>query len=471
MSLAKNFSYQLAWKLLSLLAPLITTPYVSRVLGVEMVGVYSFTSAVIAYFVLFAMIGIATYGQREIAACVNDRQKRNKIYSEIYFLQLSLSLIALIAYTLFIFLAGSENLVIWIAWFPQIISVSFDISWLYFGVEEFRIPTLRSIFVKICTVLSIFIFIHSPSDVFLYCLINSISILMNQVLLWPFMNKYASFVKPTWKEILSHFRPCLLLFLPVVAVSFYTGLDKIMLGAITGMDAVGYYEYAEKLISMALSVSSALSVVMLPRITKEVAQGNRAEVFDLLAKAFHVAFIFAFFVAFGISAVATDFAILFLGEEYAACGSLMVILAITIPIIAASDIIGRQYLLPMRKDKQFTISIVVGAIINVILNLFLIPSMGALGASISTVCAEVAVLMVQIIITCRQLPLFRYLWSIIPYFCFALLMFCLINISNAYFPPVIGLTWPMLLLKVTLGCFLYFVLAFLWDKVIARAKN
>lgn len=464
-SVKKNFLYQAAYQLLLILTPLITTPFLSRVLGASQVGVYSYTYSITNYFVMFIILGMSSYGVREIAACGSDRQKRTEAFWGMFSCQLFASTIVVVVYIVYMLTDPQGGFLLACVWGMWILSAVLDISWLFFGVEEFKIPTIRSIITKLVSLVIIFAFIRTPDDLWIYCAAIAGSYLVNQVLLWPFFRRYVDIRRPSFAGVRQYMLPNLRLFIPVIAISFYVTLDKVMLGAMTDMTQTGFFEYSEKLSRMPMALITAMGTVMLPRMTAELHAGNRDGALVLLRRSIWAMLAMAFALMFGIIAISPEFAPVFLGSEFASCWSLMCVLSIIIPIVSITNVLGRQYLLPTDRDKLFTISVCVGAVVNICCNIILIPHLAAMGAAIATVCAEAAVLVVQVVMTHKELPLLNYLKSSIPFVLCGALMLVTVRVSANVFNAWWGLSVQGLILEIVVGVVVFGVLAFVWGAI------
>lgn len=457
-SVKKNFLWNASYQVLVVLAPLVTTPYLSRVLGAERVGVYSYTYSVTNYFVLFAMLGMNNYGVRIIASASNDRGRRSSLFWSTYASQLCVCIPVTVAYAIYCLLDPRGGQLIAMVWGLWVLSAGLDISWLFFGVEEFKMPTIRSFITKIASIVAIFLFVKGPEDLWLYCLAIAASYFLNQVMVWPFVHDYVDFVRPSWTDICVHFIPNLRLFAPVIAISLYTSLDKIMLGIMSGMEQAGYYEYAEKISKMPMSIVTALGTVLLPRMTSELSAGHHEEVKRLLEESMWAMEIAALGLMAGISAITPEFVPVFFGPGYDPCVTLMPIVALVIPIISASNVIGVQYLLPTFSDKDYTRSVFVGAIVNIVLNLILLVPLGAVGAAIATVAAELTVLAYQCVVVRHDLPLLTYVRNALPFIAMAIVMFLVVRCVGS----ILGASVIGLLLEVVVGVIVYLAEVIVW---------
>lgn len=461
-NLKKNYLYQATYQLLLIIVPLITTPYLSRVLGASQVGVYSYTYSIANYFVMFATLGMSTYGVREIAACGGDRESRSKAFWEMYAVQALVSVVCIVAYGVYSFANPKGGFIVAAVWGMWVVSALLDVTWMFFGVQEFKMPTIRSIVTRLLSVVVIFGFVRGPEDLWIYCAAIAGSFLLNQALLWPFVCKYVDFVIPKPKAALRHLAPNLRLFIPVIAISFYVTLDKVMLGAMAGMTQAGYFEYSEKLSRMPMALVTAVGTVMLPRMTVELNSGNRRKSLSLLEGSIWAMLMMAFAMMFGIIGIAHEFAPVFLGIEFSSCDEIMCVLALIIPVVSTTNVLGRQYLLPTGRDTMFTLSVCMGALVNICFNLILIPVAGAMGAAISTVCAEVSVLILQVVMTKRELPLCVYAKNALPFAVSGFLMMLAIRFSAAIFASMWGTGVVTLALEVCVGFVIYLILVCIW---------
>ena len=457
-SVKRNFIWNSAYQLLLILTPILTTPYLSRVLGPENVGLYSYTYSVSSYFTMFGILGMAQHGVRAIAQTGGDRTKRSHVFWSAWFSQLCVAGPVSIIYVVYVAFGSVGGPVLGIVWALQVFSSLIDVSWLYFGIEEFRLPTMRSFITKLVGVLAIFLFVRGPQDLWIYCLSISGATFLNALLLLPFLNRYVDFVLPTWREVRVHFLPNLRLFAPVVAISLYTSLDKIMLGQISGMRQAGFYEYSEKLSKMPMALITAMGTVMLPHMTAKLSKGNDGNAIILLGNSLLCMEIAAMCMAFGIAAISPEFSVVFLGPGYEQCMYIMPIISIVIPIISASNVIGVQYMLPKCMDACYTLSVCAGAGINVLLNLVLLPFAGAIGAAVATVAAEIAVLSVQCFAVRRDLPLQAFFNRVFPFICIGTAMYCCVRFVAMSLDGIFGVCWLLLAIEVLSGFAVYALL-------------
>lgn len=466
--LVKNMVWNTTYQVLSLLIPLLTIPYVSRVLGTDGVGVYSYTYSIANYFVLFATLGMAQYGVREIAKCGNNRERRSKVFCSAWAAQVLVSLPIVCVYIVYIIAFSNRDYIVssflWLFW---VASSSLDISWLYFGVEEFAVPTVRSVITKLVGTCIIFVFCRTSDDLWAYVLGISLPFFLNALMLFPFLNRYVDFISCPWAEIKRHFVPNLRLFAPVIAISLYSSFDKILLGLVSGMNEAGLFEYSDKVARMPLAVVTALGTVMLPHMTESMScSSNGKESESLLQSSFEIMQFISLGLAFGIVAVAKPIADIYFGPGFEKCFIVLPIVAIMIPIIAASNVLGVQYMLPKNMDKQYTKSVVFGAIANILLCCLLLKPYGSIGAGIATVLTELTVLFVQGCYVKKQLNLCRMVVCALPYVIIGLLMLFLVAIISPVFITYLGYSWVYLFSLILFGAFIYLSFSVLYYKTV-----
>ena len=248
-SLKKNYLYSLIYRIVILLTPLITAPYISRVLGVGRIGEYSYTYSISHLFLVFAALGVSEYGSRSIARVRDNEEEKNKVFSEILVMQLLLSVIIILFYVFYCF-SFAEATELSLIQGINVLATMFDITWFLFGMELFAVTTIRNVIAKIIGVVMILIFVKSPDDLWIYALIMAGSTFIGQISVWPILSKYVKFVKPEFSNVLKHLLPNIILFLPVIANNILVYLDKVMIGSIIGKNELGWYENADKMIIM-----------------------------------------------------------------------------------------------------------------------------------------------------------------------------------------------------------------------------
>lgn len=390
----KNFIYNVIYQIFVFLIPLITTPYISRVLGVDNIGIYSYTYSIVYYFMLTALLGINNYGSREIAKCYNNKEERSKKFLTIYTLQLSLTLIMTTMYILFVNIYDYTYKTIMYIQTIYLISVAFDINWFFFGLEKFKITVTRNIIIKLLSFVLTLICVKTKDDLWIYTLIMSMSTLISQLFLWIFLKKEIVFVRFKVKEVIGHLKKCIVLFIPVIAYSIYRVMDKTMIGSMAGTVELGNYENAEKIINVPISFVTALGTVMLPYMSK-----NDKNFDNEMKETFKLSFFLIIPMIIGLFSISNDLALILFGKEFEKAGNIMIFLLPTILFSSIATTIRMNYLIPSQKDSIYVKSTIYGAVINFVFNMIFIKKYGAYGACIGTVIAEFTVAMYQILKT------------------------------------------------------------------------
>lgn len=461
-SLKKNLAYNVAYQILVIILPLITAPYVSRVLGADGLGTYSYIFSIVTYFGLFGMLGIENHGNRSVALVRDNRQKVSEAFSNTYIIQLCTTVIALLLYFLFIYcwFSGDKT----IAYIESIIVLSYvlDITWFFFGLEQFAVTVTRNAIIKIATVVAIFIFVRSREDLWIYALIMSCGMLFSQIYLWLRIRKYADFCKPSWSQVKSNIKPVLMLFIPAIAYSIYKLLDKVMLGAMSSMSQVGLFDNAEKIINIPSSLITAFGTVMMPRITVLLGTGDEHRISYLNKISVRYFTLLVVGAAFGLAGICNVLAPVYFGSEFVGSAPIIAGLGFSLIFVTWANVIRTQYLIPNKLDKPYVISSVIGALANLAVNIILIPKFAGIGAMIGTIIAEFTVFFVQLILVRRSFPMSQYLQPVLFLFPIGMIMFAVVYWIGAY----MGNTIITLIIQILVGGFLYLSGSMVYLKVI-----
>ena len=450
MKVIKNYLYNVGYQVLAIIVPLITSAYVSRVLRPAGVGANAFTNSIIQYFILFASMGIGYYGNRQIAYVRENRKKMAKTFWEIQIVKTIMTLASFIAFEVFMIFYTRQADYMW-AQSINLVAVAFDISWFYEGIENFKVTVLKNSFVKIVSMIAIFVFIKNPSDVTLYIIVLAISTLLGNLTLWPNIRRDLPKISYKILNPWQHFLPMVELFIPQIATQVYVQLNKTMLGGMVNETASGYYQYSDNLVKLILALVTATGTVMLPHVANAVSKGNMHKVNQMLYKSFDFVSAVAYPMMFGIAAISLTLAPKYYGSGYEPVGKVMMIESIVILMIAWSNAIGVQYLLPLNRVKQFTASVTVGAVVNIILNVPLIHIWGLNGAMWATVISEFSVTLYQLWIVRHLLSyksLFHGSWK---YFFSGLIMFLIVFWMNRNLKD----SWLMMGVEVIVGVIVY----------------
>lgn len=453
--LKTNFAYNFVYQILAIVLPLITAPYVSRVLGSNNIGVFSYTWACANYFFLFAMLGVKNYGNRTIAAIRDDKEKLSNTFWEIYAFQFIMGIVVNFAYFIYCFCIVKEDALIACLQFFYVASGWLNINWLMFGLEQFKLTTIRNIVVRLGMAVAVFLFVKESTDLHIYTLIIAGGNLISAVAIWPFALRHIPFRKPSLKGVVQHIKPNLILFWPVVAVSLYNVMDKLMLGMMSSKKEVGFYTYAENIVQIPNTLILALDNVMLPRMANLYAtdKGDRA------ARLMHNVMLFAMLtscaMAFGLAGVGPVFAPWFYGEAFTRCGLFIVLLCPVIIFKGLAGALRTQYIIPKKKDNIYLISLTSGAAVNLIVNYILIPRYQGVGAVIGTIAAEFSVAFIQFFMLRNEIDLKKYLINGFAFCTIGLVMYTAVRALSGISESALA----TMAMQIICGGFIYAILS------------
>lgn len=391
-SVKKNFALSTAYQILVLAVPFITTPYVSRVLGADGIGIYSFTSSIVTYFTMFAQLGTMSYGAREISRARNDRRALSRLFWEIEALVGCTTLACLLVWCLWVLFAPEYNLIYLILTMTLLGTVT-DISWFFTGLEQFKYIVVRNSLVKIAGIVLLFVFIREKEDLTLYIFLMTLTNLLGALSMWMYIPKMVDNVNWRTLHLKHHFKETLIYFIPAVATSVYSILNKILLGFM-GNDICenGYYEQATKIIIIGQTLTfTALNSVLGARIAYLFAEQKIEEIHQRIEKSLNYILLMGLGIMAGLIAIAPRFVPWFFGDGFEPTVLLIQLLSPIILIIGISNCLGSQYYTPAGLRKKSARYIIIGAMVNLALNLMLIPIYGAIGAVIGSLVAELTI--------------------------------------------------------------------------------
>lgn len=391
-SVKKNYLYNLTAQMLTIILPVVTTPYITRVLGNENLGIFGYAQSIVNYFILFGCIGLNTYSQREIAFHKNNRHQQSVIFVEVMIIRLVTVSLSMVVYWLAIIRTADYPLYYSIFGLELFAALT-DISWFLQGNENFRSQMVRTLITRVLGLACIFLFVKDAEDLYIYILCCSGAILAGNLSLWFSVKKNLTPFCRDELRPLRHLQPAMIMFLPQIAVSVYTQLDKTMIGLLTAHDynEVGYYSQAEKIVKIAMTIVTSLGSIMLSRVTVAISQNDQKGAEAYIRNSFRFMYLLGCPIAFGLAAICSDMVPWFFGPGYEPVIPCMVMLSPLVLIIGISNIFGTQYMIPTKRMKEFTTSILVGMVVNVVFNVILIPTFGAIGAVVATLLAESAV--------------------------------------------------------------------------------
>ena len=394
-SIKKNFAWNLLLTGSGYIIPLITYPYSSRILGVENMGICGYVDSIVNYFILFSALGVGTLGVREIARCKDDKEKRNKVYSSLLAINVSLTaigaiLLFILTYTLPLFSDYKDFLMVGIL---KLISQAFLVEWLFQGVQDFKYVTLRSLAIKFGYVIALFLFVRSKEDVLIYYSLSTAINVANCIWNSLYSQKYVRFkfddisIKPFYVAVLSYgyYR---------ILTSLYTTFNTFYLGSVSTNTEVGYFITATKLINILMAVFTAFTTVMIPKVAEMLNDRKIGELQIIANKTFSVLYALAVPMIVYCISYAPDIIFLLSGSGYEGAITPFRIIIFMLLIIGMEQIAIRQFLMGDKKSTSVTILSTVGAFVGISLNILLVKEFGSIGSSISWGCSELCVLIV-----------------------------------------------------------------------------
>ena len=422
------------------------------------IGTVSFAESIVSYFVLFANLGINIYGQREISYAQDDKRRRSIAFYNILITKFITALAALIIYVIcyFTILHNTIYLILSI----QIISVIFDITWFFQGIEEFDKIVIRNTIIKLINIVFIYTLVKGKDSIIIYCISVVLFPLMGFLSLWPNLSIYLDQIDFSKINVSNVLKVSLTLFLPTIAIQIYTVLDKTMIGIIT-KDALenGYYEQSIKISRSLLLLITALSTVVIPRVGYYFDKNDHDVVKDILYKSYRFVFMMSIPMCFGLYFVSYNFIPWFLGAGFDKSIILVQIFSLLIIFISLSNVTGMQYFVPTKQQNKLTISVCIGAIVNFILNCLLIPNFKSVGAAVSSVIAEAIITIVQFLLAKDYISITKIIKNSFKYLIAGVIMMIILfvfarnrepSIINSLIISVIGATTyfaTLLLLK------------------------
>lgn len=388
-SVTANYLFNTAYQILILIVPLITTPYISRILGAEGIGVYSYTYSVVSYFLIVAAMGTTTYGQRTIAYYQDDEYKRSCKFFEILLFRIISTSICCIIYILYLLTPFCKyNKIAWLQ-IIYLVAIAFDISWLFQGLEDFKKIVLRNTIAKIFNIVLILTMVTQKTDIDKYTLILAGMTFVANISVWPYVPKAIRRVNISDIKPFRNTKEILLLFIPTIAIQVNAVLDKTMIGefAINAAEN-GYYEQTEKVVRMALAVVTSLGTVMIPRIAKLYHDKKSKQMQQYIEKSYQFVWLIGVPIMLGLIAITDVFVPVFYGDGYNRIKILLPIYSISVIPVALSNVTGCQFLIPTKRQNVYSAAVLSSTLVNIVLNATLIPTFLANGAAIASVIAE-----------------------------------------------------------------------------------
>ncbi len=451
MKIIKNYLYNCSYQLLTVLVPLITTPYLSRVLLAENIGISSYVLSISTIFSTLGLIGLTSYSAREIAYVRNNDQNRSKTFWELSLLRI---LCFIITFSLYMFLALQSQyrsyLLIQSIW---LFSTFLDFTWYFTGVEDFKISSFRNILVKIINLACIFIFIKQESDLGLYLFFNGFCQILGSIVVLPIIKKNISAIKLSELNIFKHLIPTIKVLLPQIAGILYLQIDKVMIEYITtNASYVGFYDQAEKIIKIPLTIITTISTVLMPRVAYSFK--NKNEIAKYINISIYISLALAIPLTFGIVGISDSMVPWFFGSGFEPVSGIMKWLSLIIIFISMTSISSNQYFIATDKTNILTISYLVSGVCNLVINWILIPTLGVYGAILGTIAAELIAFIIQFVYMKKYINYIKIFFLSIKFLIYSIIMYVFILYSTYNLPAIFTTT----LLQIIIGIVSYSLL-------------
>jgi O-antigen/teichoic acid export membrane protein len=465
--LVSNYLYTVIYQLLILITPFITTPYVSRVLRPEGIGIDAYVLSIVQLFVIFAVLSFPMYGSRQIAT-KQSLEERSKEFWSLYFVQLVSSLLTIVVFLYYIS-SIEEYKTLFIIHVFTLIAYTLDVSWYFIGKEQIKSVTTRNIIVRIVSLILIFTLVKEVDDLNNYIMINAITLFAGQLIMWIPLLRDISFTRITIRDIKIHIRPIISLFLPQIMIQVYTLVNKIVLGNVSGEVQVGFYNQADKVIRIALGFITSLGSVLLPRMAKEFSQGNIDSMKRYIKYALQFVLMITIPMTLGLMGIAPNFVTWFLGNDFKPVINLLIIMSPVIFFVGLANIFGVQILVSTNQQNKYGISITVGAILSLITNILLVSHSASAATTWALLVAEASGALIQMYFARKYFDFKNFGGMLLKYFALSILVFLSVRAIDIFITlnPFI-----VTLLQLLIGACVYFIgLIIIKDSIILMLLN
>jgi O-antigen/teichoic acid export membrane protein len=455
MSLGKNYIYNLLFQFTVLLFPIISIPYASRVLGPKELGVFAYTNSILQYFLVFAILGISIYGQKEVSKIKNDKVKLSKTFFEIFVLNSICSLIVFVLFFGYIYFFAEFKNIFLIQSFI-LLSSALDISWFYQGLEKFQINLYRNVVAKSTSLFLLFCFVKNEHDLWIYTALYVGSIILGNLYMWFGIKKYISFIPFKNLFLKKHFNGTIKLFYIFFLGIIGVNVTKTLIGSMISMSELGKYDIIFKIITITLIFSTNIGTVILPRMAYLFSIDNRTEIQSFLKKSVNISSFISLGIMFGLVAVSKNLIFLYLGTKFKDAYILLYILAPMIFINTMSNVFSMQYMIPTNQEKKSTISLFAGITIGISSLFILTPIFSTNGACLSMIISEITILIFHIIQLRNELNFKMLFKETLPNLISGICMFLVVYMLN-WMPIAII---PKIIIQVFIGIIVYFSINF-----------
>lgn len=448
----KNYIYNLFYQMLVLLVPIVLSPYLARVLGADNLGIYSYVYSCVSLLSTVVLLGTYSYGSRQIAYSRDNLKISNVVFWNVFVIRFILGIVGILIFL--IIAITSDYFIYFVLYSPWLIASIIDTSWLFIGMEDMQPTALKNAFIKIVSVILIFIFVKNTSDLWKYVFIMAGATLLANGILLIQCRKYIEKLKLRVKEWRCILKDSIMLFLPQVAVLLYLQVDKIMLKELTySASQVAFYDQAEKIVTIPLTFITILSTVIMPKIANFYANDNKEDIKRVIMNVSQYSLFAAVPMMFGLIGIADRMIPWYLGSEFLPVADAIIILAPTVILNSLVGISGNQYFIATNQLKVLLFSNIAASVTNIALNAILIPNLQYAGAAVATVVSAGILVLVQYTVLSKQISVRPILFCFVRYLILSIPMFILVS----YLGKNMGASPVTTLVQVLVGCGVYAV--------------
>lgn len=453
-----NFIFYAGYQILLYIIPFVISPFLTRTLREESLGIFSFSNSIVTYFVLLANLGIARYGQREIS---NAKENKTEVFWSLYLNHFVFSLVSLSIYSILLFTVFQNQIPVYAICSIYIVSALFDVTWLFYGQENFKIVTIVNGIFAIIKMAAIFLLIKSPGHLWIYQFIYYGAFLGSNIVIFLIALHHVGRPIISIKNSIRHIKPLLYFSLIVVAVTLYTVFDKTIIGLFMDKTEVAFYEYADKIVAIPKMLLLTIGTVLFPKMCSLEARDEKTRIGEIHAISLFFSIGIGIGAIFGLFALGKPVTTLYYGDNFSKSGDYLVAMSPVILFITLGDIFRTQFIIPKKKDGIFLLSVSLNAIINLAISFALIIPLGVYGVIIGTIIAEAFGCIFQMIY-CRKYTNFKKIFTyLITFIVFGFAMFAVISGLNNVV-SLSGISKTSVLFAS--GILIYFLMFFLYFK-------
>lgn len=452
-SLGKNIFYSTLLSFFNIVYPLLTASYVSRILGAKNIGVLNYSQSVVNFLLVFAMLGISTYGVREIASVRDNQEEKERVFSELFFIKFFSSIIVYIFYIFLVFSYNEflRNFSIFFIMSFLLLANIFNLDWFFIGIEDYKVLSIRNVVTKILTFFGIIFFIKNKMDINLY----TILLVLGQILgnIWTFL-KVRKEINLKFKNLdyKRHYKPLMIFFFSAFIVSIYSMFNGILVGMFSTPEKVAFFNRARQLQMIGITVAGVVINVLIPRVSYYY-ENDKEKYFEYLKKSLNFGYIFSIPLAIILIFLSKEINIFLGGEEFSEASKSLIILSPLIPIVTIGTWIYLQILVPAHMEKLGIISQLLMAFISIILNFLLIPKYHDVGAAISVMVSETVGPIFLYFILRRKKMIFLVTNSFYKYTVAGLLIIPIIKLLKSFMQS----NFKIVFLATTVAILAYFI--------------